>query len=330
MDPEETDDRVGKRKVWLIVFVSSLTLLAIFWSVDPSIFYILTGFCAFSLYQLLQNRKRAQDDEIPTEKTYQQTYYPKPSLWDDLKDMFSNPSQGRNQRSNSTKLVRLIIAVFSTLVFLSVIIPILFSDSASSIDALQKAKDLYDQQRYDSSAYYYRLAIENDPGNAALYLDRGNAFLYADQTDSAMVEYDKALAIEPDMEGAVHGKGIIYYNRKQYRRAIESGELAVRINPDCNDARLLIGDSFYNSSQLDSALRWYEEAYSNNYRSAGLSHVMAYIYDTKGETGRAIPLYKEAISYDTSRTQIYQRLGELIGGEEGNLYRQKAAQYQQR
>ena len=77
-------------------------------------------------------------------------------------------------------------------------------------------------------------------------------------------------------------------------------------------------------------MRWYEEAYAKGYRSAGLSHVMAYIYDIKGETQKAIPLYKEAISYDTTRTEIYTRLGELIQGEEGNEYRQKAAQYQKR
>lgn len=334
MQPEETDNQAGKRKSWLIIFISSLTLLAIFWSVDPSVIYILTGFGAFSFYKTLQNRKLTDDeapDEVPFEKTYQQTYYPKPSLWDQLTYMFSNPSTGRG-RVDQTKLVRLVIAIFAGLVFLSIIIPILFSDgsAASSVDARQRANDYYNRQVYDSAIYFYRLAIQNDPENADLHLELGNAFLNADEADSAMIEYDKALAIQPSTEGAVHGKGIIYYNRKQYSRAIESGEIAVGINPECNDARLLIGDSFYNSSQLDSAMRWYDEAYSKGYRSAGLSHVMAYIYDNKGNTQKAIPLYKEAISYDTTRTEIYQRLGEIVAGEEGNQYRQKAAQYQKR
>ena len=325
MQPEETDDRAGKRKIWLIVFISFVTLLAIFWSVDSSIFFLLTGFSAFSLFKVLQNRKDTEED-VPNEKTYQQTYYPKPSIWDELRFMFNNTSSGRS-RGDQSKLVRLVIAIFVGMIFLSVVIPILFSDgSASAIDARQKAKSMYDQQQYDSSAYYYRFAIENDPNNAELYLERGNAFLNADKTDSALIEYDRALAVQPEIEGAIHGRGIVYYNRKQYSKAIESGEIAVRINPDCNDARLLIGDSFYNSSQLDSAMRWYEEAYSNGYRSAGLSHVMAYIYDTKSQFQKAIPLYKEALSYDTTRTEIYQRLGELVGGEEGNQYRQKAAE----
>jgi tetratricopeptide (TPR) repeat protein len=332
MQPEETNDQAGKRKIWLIVFISSLTTLAIFWSVDSSVFYILTGFCAFSFFKVLQNRKRTEDED-PIEKTYQQTYYPKPSIWDEIKFMFSNAPSGRSQRSpgNQVKLIRLVIAIFSGLVFLSIIITILFSDdSASTADTRQKAKDMYDQQQYDSASYYYQKAIENDPENADLYLERGNSFLNADKTDSALMDYDKALLLRPSYKEAYYNKGLIYYARKQYRNSINETKHAVDIDPDYTDAMLLIGDDFYNSSQLDSAMTWYENAYSKGARSAALSHVMAYIYDTKGNTQKAIPLYKEAISYDTTRTQIYQRLGELVGGEEGNQYRQKAAQYQQR
>jgi tetratricopeptide (TPR) repeat protein len=100
-------------------------------------------------------------------------------------------------------------------------------------------------------------------------------------------------------------------------------------NPDYVDGMLLIGDSFYNQSQLDSALRWYEGAYGQGYRSAILSHLMAYIYDVKGQTNQAIELYREAIGQDSTIVDIYTRLGELVPGEEGNWFRQKTAQLQQ-
>lgn len=330
MQQEETDNRAGIRKTWRIVFISSLTILAIFWSVDASVFYVLTGLCAFSLFKVLQNRNRTEE-EAPVEKTYQQTYYPKPSIWDELKFMFSNASSGRSHRSanDQVKLVRLVIAIFSGLIFLSIIIPIFFSDgSASAVDARQQANNFYERQQYDSALYFYRLAMQNDPDNADLYLERGNAFLNADITDSALMDYDKALLLRPSYKEAYYNKGLIYYMRKQYRNSINETKNAIGIDPDYTEAMILIGDDFYNSSQLDSAMIWYENAYSKGYRSATLSHLMAYIYDTKGNTQKAIPLYKEAISYDTTRTEIYQRLGELVGGEEGNQYRQKAAQYQ--
>lgn len=209
-----------------------------------------------------------------------------------------------------------------------IILSAMFSnDSQGSIEFRQQASDLYDRQEYDSAAYFYSQAIKNDPENAELYLERGNAFLNGNNTDSAMIDYDRALMLRPSYKEAYYNKGVIYYNRKQYRSSINEVKKAMQADPSYIDGMLLIGDDFYNSSQLDSAMVWYEDAYARGYRSAALSHIMAYVYDTKGNTQKAIPFYKEAISYDTTRTEIYTRLGELVGGEEGNQYRQKAAQY---
>lgn len=55
---------------------------------------------------------------------------------------------------------------------------------------------------------------------------------------------------------------------------------------------------------------------------------MAYIYDTKNNYDKAIPLYKEALTYDTTVVDIYTRLSELIPGEEGNYYRTQAVKLQ--
>ena len=60
-----------------------------------------------------------------------------------------------------------------------------------------------------------------------------------------------------------------------------------------------------------------------------LCHIMAYIYDTKGDYAKAISFYQEALSYDSSIVDIYQRLGELIPGDDGNFYRTKAVQLKQ-
>jgi tetratricopeptide (TPR) repeat protein len=124
---------------------------------------------------------------------------------------------------------------------------------------------------------------------------------------------------------AQYNKGYVYFDRKDYGRAIVETRKVLTLEPEHTDALLLMGDSFYNQGQLDSALYWYEGAYSTGYRSAILCHLMAYIYDTKGKQETAINLYKEAIGQDSSIVAIYSRLGELVPGEEGNWYRTKAA-----
>src|SRR6187399_3008246 len=112
-----------------------------------------------------------------------------------------------------------------------------------------------------------------------MYFRRRNSFLNGNKTDSALIMYDEALARNPQNEQAQYNKGYIYFNQKNYRQAIDEGKKILDYNPDYTNALLLVGDSFYNQSQLDSALQWYEGAYTNGYRSAILCHLMAYIYD---------------------------------------------------
>ena len=74
---------------------------------------------------------------------------------------------------------------------------------------------------------------------------------------------------------------------------------------------LLLGDSYYEEKNLDSAYVWYDKAYDLGERSAELSHLMAYILDERGQTAEAINFYKEAVGQDSARIDIYKRLGEL-------------------
>lgn len=324
---EQADDQSGKRKTWLIVFVTTLFALAIFWSVDSSVFYVLLGLAAFSFYKILWHGKRKEDDYEPS---YREAYrQPKPSFWDEVKKLFDNTGTGHANRQQQTqKLVSFIIAGAVGLVFFMIVLSAIFSDnSPGSAELRQQASNLYERQEYDSAAYVYGRAIGVDPENADLFLERGNAFLYADKTDSAILDYNQALLLRPSYKEANYNKGLIYFNRKQYRNAINEVKKAVKTDPGYSDAMVLIGDSFYNSSQLDSAMAWYEGATAKGYKGAAVSHIMAYIYDTKGNTKLAVMYYKEALSLDPARTEIYTRLGELVQGEEGNAYRQKAAQY---
>jgi hypothetical protein len=52
--------------------------------------------------------------------------------------------------------------------------------------------------------------------------------------------------------------------------------------------------------------------------------VLGYLYDTKGETERAIALYKEAVDMAPNKADVFERLGQLIPGPEGEEFRMQA------
>ena len=326
----EPEGEVGTSRLWIIIFCSSLLALSIFWSVDKSIVYFLLGISVFSLFKILQGRFRASKPSQPDYKRPFEYQAPRqgPSFWQELREEFRKNSQTNNPAQKGKIFVAL-VAGFIGFMFLVAILGAIFGDDvADDLAYYYMAEDYYNNQQYDSAAYYYKLALVNDPENADLYFGIGNAFLNTDKTDSALIMYDEALARNPYHEQAQYNKGYIYFNRKNYRQAIDETKKIMSYNSEYTDAMLLIGDSFYNQSQLDSALNWYEGAYSRGYRSAILCHLMAYIYDVKGQSNTAINLYKEAVRQDSTIKAIYVRLGEMVPGEEGNRYRQKAAEMQ--
>jgi tetratricopeptide (TPR) repeat protein len=101
------------------------------------------------------------------------------------------------------------------------------------------------------------------------------------------------------------------YDNQDYRKSISMCRQALSSQPQDIDLILLLGDNYGSLKQYDSSYVWFSKAYELGARSAYLSHWMAYFYDEKGETSRAIEFYKDAVRQDSTRTQIYDRLAEL-------------------
>jgi len=118
----------------------------------------------------------------------------------------------------------------------------------------------------------------------------------------------------------------VFYFQKNYDQSIPLLKGLLANDPTHNEALQLLGDSFYNKQQYDSALVWYDKAYSTGFRNTYLCYLMAYVYETKGNNNKAIQLYKETLEYDDTIVDVYSRLGTLIPGSEGDAYITKAAE----
>jgi tetratricopeptide (TPR) repeat protein len=112
------------------------------------------------------------------------------------------------------------------------------------------------------------------------------------------------------------------YDEQDYRGAIKTLQNQFSNETPDTQSVLLLGDSYYNLQQLDSAYIWYSEAYVRGERSAYLCHALAYMLDEQGNTQDAIPLYKEAVSMDSSKADVFRRLAELEP-ENADFYRKK-------
>lgn len=296
-----------------------LFLMALVWSIDASFVYILTGaILVFGLLGFQTSERIATPKAAPYHfsDTFQQT---KQSTENDYKPRHTG------------RVAKPLIIAISVVFFLSMaifIIVIALNDDGDYDSEFQyeQAEIFYNQRQYDSAAIFYRRALTGNAENEAALTGYGNTLMMQEQYDSAIIFYDKALTINPSYEKATYQKAAVLSYQKKYQQSIELMKDLLKENPAYPDASQLIGDNYYNQQRYDSALRWYNKAYDGGVRNRYLFHLMGYIHETKGDNANAIKCYQEALQYDSSVVDIYERLGALLTGQSGDFYRRKAAQ----
>ncbi|HEY8936769.1 MAG TPA: tetratricopeptide repeat protein, partial [Cyclobacteriaceae bacterium] len=264
----------------------------------------------------------------------------KPAVTNDHYREASNQRQQRRQeyqkqssstiKPSGTKISLPIIIGFAIfmITLITVVFTIAFSDDDDfdSMNNYQQGDAYYHAGNYDSATLLFRQSLAINPDNADALIGYGNTKLALEQYDSALLLYDKVLATTPDYEEALFQKGRVFYFQKNYDQSIALLKDLVTNDPAHNEATQLLGDSFYNKQQYDSALVWYDKAYATGFRNTYLCYLMGYIYETKGKNDKAIQLYKETLEYDDTIADVYSRLGALIPGSDGEVYRTKAAE----
>lgn len=281
------DDGKKTGRTYGIICVVSLFALALFWSVDSSFRWIFFGAAvAFGFIYLLKRR-----------------------IFDfKLTDFVQQPHQSqRARRYNSPQIAPLtnsqkgaLYFGVGTLIALIVSFAIYavstgFEDPASEEQTLE----VVPETTYSSS------------DNADDVLEQGNGFYNNSQFDSALVYYKRALALRPGFKEAIYNVALIYSSQSDYSNAISVLRECLERYPDYGEGLQLMGYCYVRQEQNDEALTFYERAYATGTRNAELSHYLAYLYDLKNNTVRAIEFYKEAIQQDSSKVEVYKRLAEL-------------------
>ena len=334
-DPDRPNaKKLRKPSVYFGIACTLLILLALTWSIDESFIYLLLG--ASSYFFFLGFQSLAKEGSVSREKYNPYKDYQREqrtarsSFWSSL---FAQKTSGSSSAktfvpSPSPADRKLIVGVliFIASIFGFIVMAVLFGsgDSTSGSEYFRRAEQYYGDGTYDSAYINYRRALQQDPEQADALVGYGNALSALGQPDSAIILYDQALAVNPDLDIARYNKAWVNYQRKNYAQSVAELKTLLEKNPSYFDAMQLLGDVYYEQKVYEEALRWYEDAYTNGLRSRWLCHVMAYLYDSKGQTEKSITFYQEALAYDSTVTEIYKRLGELIPGEDGKYYRDRS------
>lgn len=124
--------------------------------------------------------------------------------------------------------------------------------TSSVIGEYPKAIAAYKRVHEIDSTFYAPLV------EIALIYDQQNMF------ERAIPFYRRVIEIDSTYMGAYTNLSMIYFKQNQYQKAIDVNKEALRVIPNAYEPTVNIGKTFYNMSENDSALFYFEKAYTLN------------------------------------------------------------------
>lgn len=173
-----------------------------------------------------------------------------------------------------------------------------------------RARAYNDKGEYDLALADLNEAIRLDPTNGNAFGNRGNTYNYLEKTDEAIADYAAALRLAPDAHfyavrgtayykkrdydraiedennairldshfaEAFHFRGLAYFQKRDYQRAISDDSEAARLKPDYSEAFLNRSRAYYRLEQLDLAFADVEKALQLTPRFAAASAMAFYM-----------------------------------------------------
>jgi len=129
-------------------------------------------------------------------------------------------------------------------------------------------------------------------------IECGMKYLKNKDYDKAIEEINEAVRLDPNYAQAYSGRGYAYEMKDQYDRAIDDYNEAIRLDPNCSEAYMFRGSACLKKGQYDYAIRDCNEAIKLNPNNTALAY--AYLnrgdaYIKKGQYDQAINDYSEII-----------------------------------
>jgi tetratricopeptide (TPR) repeat protein len=165
----------------------------------------------------------------------------------------------------------------------------------------------YDWLGQHNHALCWTKAVPKD-ADAWFYL--GLAYRNSRQYDKAIEAYQEAIRVNPEYSVAWLTLGDIYHlNYSQYDKAIDACQEAIYIDPEHADAWHHLGFAYAKSGHHDKAISAIQEAIRINPEKVNAWCGLGSAYTESGQHDKAIRVYKEAICVNPEHADAWRGLG---------------------
>ena len=167
-------------------------------------------------------------------------------------------------------------------------------------DHLQRGIEAYQRGELDDAiAYYTKVVIELDPPDTSIaapaYYNRGLAYYDKREVKRAIVDYTRAIELNPNFDAAYYNRGLAYYDKREVKCAIVGYTRAIELNPNFDAAYNNRGLAYNNLRDYKNAINDFNRAIEINPNSADAYNNRGVAYIRQGKIDHAIDDYNRAI-----------------------------------
>lgn len=190
---------------------------------------------------------------------------------------------------------------------------------------LSDAQSAVDLQNYETAAQDYQDYLAKKPDDAEVHFNLGYVYTAMQRPDDAKVEYEKAIALDPDdvkMAPAYQNLGLTLLP-KDPAAAVDPLQHAAELAPQDARTKWLLGMALENSGKLDPAIEQYQAAEKLNEKDFDTRMSLGHALVAAGRPADAEPELREALALrpddqDADAPRVHLELAECLILEKKN------------
>ena len=179
-------------------------------------------------------------------------------------------------------------------------------------DEISSVISLFSQGSFQEALNSSKVLVKNYPTEATLFNIRGACFAELKQFDDAIINYKKALNINPNYAKAHFNLAGTFQDLERLNDAVKSYECALQIEPNYAEAHNNLGNVFKDLNQIEDAVNCYRRAVSilPNYIEAYYS--LGITYQDLGELDNAVENFKVVLNLRPNFAEMHNNLGVVL------------------
>jgi tetratricopeptide (TPR) repeat protein len=185
---------------------------------------------------------------------------------------------------------------------------------ASSVSHNDQGLRLLHERRLDEAILEFEQALRITPDLAHrdlahIHSNLGLAWYYKRDLDRAMAEYVRALRLDPNIALLRNNVGLALLEKGDRERAVEEFQLAIRLDPTIAVAHANLCHALSGQINLDETVAACRDALRLNPSSANPHFVLGNVARVHGDYAAAIDRYRDAVRLDPGNALVHNNLG---------------------